>query len=134
MIQSRCALPCLALAVVLAACSTELNSIENPTEGGTGSVELLILNSVTGAELHYVNAILTSKSTGKQYGTMSLEKERAQFLQVPSGDYTLTLLYLGYWKLHRELHLVAGETQDLTLKLEPRDPSTYTFLDCGFRK
>ena len=84
---------------------------------GTGSISGTVRNGETGELLDYANIVL-SNANGDHWGTMSLGGGRFFQRDLPAGNYTITILYLGYKKVSQPVTIKAGESQQLTFDLE----------------
>ena len=102
----------LVLALVLLVCAVPAHAQK------TGGISGTIRNGETGELLDYANVVVTRDSDKSQWGTMSLGGGRFFLRDLPAGNYTISILYLGYKKVTQPVTVVAGKSTNLDFNLE----------------
>ena len=83
-------------------------------QGAPGTIRGVVKDGETGEMLDYANVLLA----GTNRGTMSLGGGVFYFNGMPSGTYTVKVLYLGYAPVEQTVTVSSGQTSNVTFSLE----------------
>jgi TonB-dependent receptor len=81
----------------------------------TGSVTGRILNAESGRALVGANVLLE----GTSYGAATSQTGTYRLQQIPAGDYTLIVRYIGFEEKTESITISAGQTLELDFRLNP---------------
>ena len=81
---------------------------------GTGTISGAAVDKASGEELLFANVLLE----GTTLGTSTDEKGKYIIPQVPAGDYSVLITYVGYKEQTKSVTVVAGETVKVNFELD----------------
>jgi len=101
--------------IILLITSILLFGVDIVWSQSTGSVTGRILNAESGRALIGANVILE----GTSYGSTTSQSGTYRLQQLPTGDYTLIVRYIGFEEKKEEISITAGQQLELDFRLTP---------------